>query len=314
MAVGSGIIAVLILCMATQASVEGGKADRVKTEDLFIRDPFVVTVESEKIYYMYGTTRAMPDSHGRPCFQCYRSNDLKEWEGPFDVFRPGADFWGTQTYWAPEVHRYRGKYYLLGTFSAPGMLRATQILVSDNPGGPFTPLTDRPITPSGWQCLDGTLFVEKDGRPWIVFCHEWEQTHDGSICALPLTADLKRTDGKPVVLFHASEAPWVAPISEGNYVTDGPFLYRTKDGTLLMLWSSFTKNGYALGVARSESGKVIGPWKQENKPLYDTDGGHGMLFRTFDGRLMLVLHSPNRGATRARFIPVTERNGTLALE
>ena len=36
-------------------------------------------------------------------------------------------------------------------------------------------------------------------------------------------------------------------------------------------------------------------------PLVDGDSGHGMLFRTFDGQLMLVLHHPfGRPTTRAR--------------
>jgi hypothetical protein len=54
-------------------------------------------------------------------------------------------------------------------------------------------------------------------------------------------------------LFRASEAPWVRPYQPGNFVTDGPFLHRTKAGKLLMIWSSFRKGGdYAIGVAESE--------------------------------------------------------------
>jgi len=49
--------------------------------------------------------------------------------------------------------------------------------------------------------------------------------------------------------------------------------------------------------AISDSGRLAGPWRQQDEPVYAKDGGHGMLFTTFDGRLMMVLHSPNnRGA------------------
>lgn len=309
------IILTLLLgatCVGRSAASE--EKHLIKTEEIGIRDPFIVPVAEEKAYYMYGSTHTMPDDGGGPCFETYVSKDLKEWEGPTKVFGASPGFWGTQTFWAPEVHRYKGKYYLFATFSAPNVHRACQILVSKNPRGPFVPLTDRPVTPFGWQCLDATLFVDADRKPWIVFCHEWEQVHDGEICAMRLTDDLKYSAGPSIMLFRASEAPWVNAISEANYVTDGCFLHRTEDGKLLMLWSSFGKGGYLEGIARSESEKITGPWKHDPTPIYSQDGGHGMVFRTFEGKLMLVLHSPNGGSPRPKLIPVREQDGGLVTE
>ena len=292
-----------------------------KTEDIWIRDPFIVPAPEEQRYYMYGTT-----GFG---FSTYVSADLREWEGPISVFKPDKDFWGTRDFWAAEVHKYKGKYYMFCTFGAERMLRASQILVAEHPRGPFEPLTDRPITPYGWQCLDGTLFTDDAKKPWIVFCREWEQTHDGEIWAMPLADDLKDSAGKPptdrgrlTLLFKASEAPWVVPVpwnpGEGdvkNYITDGPFIHRMKDGKLLMLWSSFGKNGYVQAVAHSESGKITGPWKQDLKLIYDRDGGHGMIFKTFAGKLMLTLHSPNGGGKeRARFFSVEEKEDSVVIK
>ena len=79
------------------------------------------------------------------------------------------------------------------------------------------------------------------------------------------------------------------------YVTDGPELFRTRTGTLLMLWSSYDRNGYVQGMARSKTGGIDGPWEQL-PPLVRGDSGHGMLFRRFDGALMMVLHRPFRNA------------------
>ena len=70
---------------------------------------------------------------------------------------------------------------MLASFIAEKRYRATQILVARDVYGPYTPLTDKPITPPDWQCLDGTLHVDETGNPWIIFCHEWVQTHPGSI-------------------------------------------------------------------------------------------------------------------------------------
>jgi hypothetical protein len=82
-----------------------------------------------------------------------------------------------------------------------------------------------------------------------------------------------------------------------------------------MLWSSFGEGGYNLGVARSTSGKVTGPWEHDAEPLYRGDGGHAMIFRTFDGRMMLALHAPNGGGKeRARFLPIAEKDGRLVVE
>jgi hypothetical protein len=81
-----------------------------------------------------------------------------------------------------------------------------------------------------------------------------------------------------------------------QYVTDGPELYRTRDGHLLMLWSSYSNDDkYIQTIARSKSGTLEGPWEQL-APLVYQDSGHGMLFHRFDGSLMLVLHRPFRNA------------------
>jgi len=220
------------------------------TNEIHIRDPFVLPVPEEGKYYMFGTTDIGPGRLTKK-FDAYVSTDLKSWQGPIPIFDPGESFWATHHFWAAEVHRYKGQYYLFGSFKAEGVRRATQILVAASPLGPFKPLTDRPITPPEWECLDGTLFIDDKGAPWIIFCHEWVQVGDGEICALRLTSDLRESVGKPVLLFRAGQAPWVRSFTkEGGYVTDGPFLHRASNGELLMLWSSFSKEGYCQAVAR----------------------------------------------------------------
>ena len=183
-----------------------------------------------------------------------------------------------------------GEYYLISSFRAEGTYRGCQCLVSDSPKGPFQPIRNEPVTPEGWHCLDGTLYVDRKGAPWLVFCHEWLQVGDGQICAIPLSMDLGEAAGDPVILFRASDGPWTG----SGGVTDGPFLHRLPGGKLLMLWSSFTPgDSYAISYAISESGEIQGPWKQKKEPLYAMDGGHGMLFRAFSGQLMMACHCPN---------------------
>lgn len=280
--------------------------------DIHIRDPFVVPLIGERRYCLYGTTGSECWGVGTG-FYAYTGVDLENWDGPIPVFRPPAGFWATKNFWAPEVHPFNGRWYLFATFKSDDRERGTQVLMSDSPMGPFRTISDGPATPPAWGCLDGTLFVDDAGAPWMVFCHEWVQTRDGEMCAVRLTSDLSAAQGEPTLLFRASEAPWVRPIRseqygvEKGYVTDGPFLYRAGDGALLMLWSSVGATGYAIGVARSASGAITGPWTQSRDPLFGRNGGHGMLFRDFTGRLMLTIHVPN-GAPKERpiFIEVED--------
>jgi hypothetical protein len=134
----------------------------------------------------------------------------------------------------------------------------------------------------------------------MVYAHEWLQRRDGTMEAIPMKPDLSAADGPPIHLFKASDAPWLnASLKPGtgalNYVTDGPQLFRTRTGRLLMLWSSYENNVYVETVARSKSGQLAGPWEQL-EPLVKGDSGHGMLFRTFEGQLMMVLHRPFQNA------------------
>jgi hypothetical protein len=121
-------------------------------------------------------------------------------------------------------------------------------------------------------------------------------------------------------LFTASEAPWSKPLwfpdgveppeelnlGKDPLFTDGPFLLRTPRGTLLMLWSSFGEEGYAMGVATSTSGLITGPWEQGAQPLWARNGGHGMVFDDNRGRAQLVFHWPNDTPNeRVKLAPVS---------
>ncbi|GHV55374.1 glycosyl hydrolase family 43 [Spirochaetia bacterium] len=291
--------------------------------DIQIRDPFVALENGT--YYLFGSTDKDIWKSRAIGFDFYISDSgLTHFEGPFPAFRPAADFWSETNFWAPEVHQWKGAYYMFATFKPKEGRRGTAVLKSESGiRGPYQPWSltaagaPGPVTPAEWECLDGTLFIEQ-GKPYLVFCHEWQQVGDGQICAMPLTDDLRQADkaASPKILFRAGEAPWAYPLkgrAPGSYVTDGPFMHRTQNGTLLMLWSSFGEDGrYCIGAARSQDGTLNGPWVQEPEPLYSADGGHGMLFHSAEGKLFLAVHTPNKTPNeRAVFIEMEEKDGTL---
>ncbi len=289
--------------------------------DIQVRDPFIVADEATRQYRLFGTSGFGEAAHGG--FVMRTSRDLKTWSEPQPALAPAAGPVGATYFWAPEVQEYRGRWYLFGSFMHGTELnkperRYTRIYVADTPAGPFTPLANGPITPPGWLSIDGTLHVDAHGTPWLVFVREWVQVKDGEMHAVELTPDLRRAAGASRRLFRASEAAWSLPQTlekfSGYRVTDGPWLHRLPSGVLLMLWSTFGKGGYLTGVARSANGEVTGPWVQAPAPLIAKDAGHPMLFHTFDGELMLALHTPNQvGAERAKFIPVRETKDGLEL-
>lgn len=271
----------------------------MKLQEINIRDPFILL--SGDMYYMYGT-RSKTAWGPADGFDAYTSTDLQQWEGPFEIFHNDGSFWATECYWAPECIFYRDRFYLITTFAGPGHRKGIQILQSVSPLGPFVPVTAEPVTPAGWNCIDGSVFIDDSGTPWLLFSHSFPDEPRGAVCAMPLSDDLIRSAGSPVTLFYADEAPWAKPIPfakeefnmDGDvFFSDGPYVYRKKNGSLHMIWSSWSRNGYAVGLAAAENGRVTGPWRQRKEPVYGENGGHGMVLQTKEGTRKLVLHYPN---------------------
>jgi len=286
----------------------------VSVRDIRISDPCVLPVPELERYFICARQfdpNRFPEVERGPYFYAMESPDLIHWSRPYRIFEKPDDFWADLDYWAPEMHAYKGKYYIFSSFRAAGKYRRCQALVSDSPRGPFRPVRNEPVTPEGWHCLDGTLYIDKKEHPWMVFCHEWLQVCDGQVCAIPLSEDLGKAIGDPIILFRATDAPWRKDAP--GIVTDGPWLYRTKIGTLLMQWSSFSSDGgYTVGCARSLSGEIQGPWIQDPDPVYAMDGAHSMLFHTFDGQLIMSLHCPNNPAEKRMLLfEMEERNDRL---
>ena len=275
-----------------------------------VRDPWVL--EHEGTYYLYGTGLAW-NGYG-----CVYSTDLQNWSDPVKVYAPEGACDGENDWWAPECHYYQGNFYLFATYrSAASGKRGVAIFRSADPLGPFEIITDGHITPKDRDAIDGTLYVDEDGQPWMVYVGEWTSNEDGvgDMMAAKLSGDLTEFVSDPILLFRATDPRWA-----NGGVTDGPFLYKTKTGRLLMLWSNTDNKGYCVGIASSSNGKVDGKWRQQPWELYkatdeNADGGHGMLFTAPDGTLLLSVHSPNVATednpTTAVFVPVSDIGTTL---
>ena len=287
----------------------------VKTGIRSLRDPFVLV--EDRVYYVYGTgvDRGWVDS----TYDCYKCDDISlgKWEKV--ELKYEIPDWAEKNFWAPEVHKYKGKFYLFATyFSSVTGHRGCSIWRSDSPEGPFAEITNGTVTPPEWDAIDGTLYVDECGDPWLIFVHEWTCTDDrkGRMSVARLSEDLTHLISEPKDIFRSDDPSWT-----DAGVTDGPFMYRTQDGQLLMLWSNFMNKDYVVGMARSKNGRPDGEWVQDDRLLFTKDvtggrdGGHGMVFHAIDGRMYLAVHSPNLATESEKeeviFVPLREQNGTL---
>ena len=274
-----------------------GIRSHVPLDSIRLSDPCILADKKTGMYYMTGTGG-----------QLWNSKDLALWNGPYKVAETDSLSWmGTKPeIWAAELHQYKDKYYYFATFTNNAVKidtvkgnviprRASHVLVSDSPGGPYRPMKDSVYLPASMATLDGTFWVDKDGKPYMVYCHEWLQNWNGTVEKIELKPDLSGSVGKGKILFRSSESPWsrermgdkVLP----NRVTDGPWLFRTATGRLGMIWTSWVFQDYTQGVAYSESGTLDGPWIQEEEPITPPNFGHGMLFQTLDGKWLMAVHS-----------------------
>lgn len=281
----------------------------MQNKDIHIRDPFVVVKDGT--YYMYGT-RGKNFGQQTGGVDVYKGTDLENWEGPIQVFDSEKFGLNKQANWAPEVHEYKGRYYMFATFLKENDLRGTYILVSDSLEGEFKPLTGKAITPYEWECLDGTFYVE-DGVPYCIFCHEHTQIYDGTVEFIRLSDDLTEAVTEPKTLFKGSSFTKKQATPNDHNVTDGPFLFKKKNGKLIMIWST-CRNGYLQCVAQSDNGRVDGNWTHL-PTMFDKDGGHGMIFTGLDGELYLTLHCPNNQPNeRPAFFKIEETEESLKIK
>ena len=265
----------------------------MKREDLHIRDPFVFCRDGK--YYLLGTT-------GDDCWNkgsnllLYESTDLENFSQKC-VMVKGDYLNGYTNIWAPELHEYEGRYYLIFSVYRDDKGRGSIIFVSDDINGEFKPLTGEYITPEKWGCLDATLFVYK-GEPYLCFSNEWTTPitgdGDGSLFIAKLSRDLKTIADKPRKIISGKYSGFALEINERNevfgYVAEGPYLYE-ENGNVVLLWSTFTKTGYSVIKSVSKNG-IYGEYEFEKK-IFEKDGGHCMRFKAFNGKTLITLHQPN---------------------
>ncbi len=260
----------------------------IKREDIRIRDPYVY-VENEQ-YYLLGTT---PGSD----LTLYMSRDLIDYKRIGCMVDDGV-LAGYTDIWAPELHSYNGKYYLIVSVYREDLGRGSMILVSNAIDQKFFPLTGKYITPAGWGCLDASLFIWK-GKPYLFFSNEWlpapiRGDGDGSLFVAELAWDLTTIVGDPHFIISGKYCGFSKQVHSADgkyhgYVAEGPYAIE-ENGRIALYWSTFTEEGYC--IVRSVAEDIFDNYVFD-RFVYLKDGGHCMVFTDLTNTKRLVFHQPN---------------------
>ncbi len=132
-------------------------------------DPYVL-YDGDGKYYMYGTGGDVESGFG-----AYSSSNLQDWKLEGQVYyHNNENGWGIDSYWAPEVYKRDGKYYMF--YSAQWKHNPNNekenfkigVAVSDKPTGPFIDLHNRPIFNPDYPIIDANVWFE-NGKTYLYY-------------------------------------------------------------------------------------------------------------------------------------------------
>ncbi|MEA4919185.1 glycoside hydrolase family 43 protein [Proteiniphilum sp.] len=309
-------------------------------------DPFILSASDGK-YYMYGTG-GMEKGFG-----AYSSDNLVDWHFEGQVYsgnQPGS--WTVKNYWAPEVYEIDGRYYMF--FSADWKENPTNelenfrigVAVADQPTGPFTEVSDKPLFDPGYPIIDANI-LQHDGRTYLYYsrcCYknpvesevaEWarvqnlfQEIEESWVYGVEISNDFTTVIGEPVLLLQPPstmadpQTEWESRSVTSGEVnrrwTEGSFAFEY-NGKIYMMYSAnfFGGENYAVGYAVADN--PLGPFaKADNNPVLEknvasggevTGTGHNMVFRTKEeGKMYTVYHGRTQKTGNERVVFIDEMN------
>lgn len=264
--------------------------------DVSIADPFVI--REGDTYYMYGTT-----TNDRPGFSVFTSPDLVRWTRAAKAYVPTGTSWGNHSFWAPEVIKKDGMYYLHYTaFNRAENRRNICVARSESPLGPFTDYAG-PLFP-GSSIIDSHIYHDPKSNKTYIYASP-ENTAPSRILGAEISPGLDKLLTTPTACL-VSEYGW-----EDLWI-EGPII-QEHNGTLYMIYSggAYWEADYALGYATATS--PLGPWtKAASNPLMQRRGtaegpGHNGLARSPDGKELFAVYHRHAAPWTVRRVAALDR-------
>ena len=219
----------------------------------------------------------------QPGLVVYHSRDLVHWEPISYALRTYLG-----SIWAPDIKKYKGKYYIY--FTVHGDRRTNCVVWADSPKGPWSDPIDLNIGD-----IDPCFVEGEDGKCYLVMSggNRWTLADDG----------LSVVPNSKVHFYDGWQYPkeW---LTEG-FCLEGPKLYRIGKYFYYISAEGGTAGpptSHMVVVARSKS--IHGPWENmPTNPLIHTysrderwwSKGHGSLIDTPDGKWYCVYHAYENG-------------------
>lgn len=276
----------ILLLLALGLSVWMQAQNKPETDPtLYLADPAIFC--DKGTYYLYGT-----GGDSDTGFLVYTSEDLKKWKGPSGVSDGYAlkkgDTYGSTGFWAPQIFRYKNKYYM--AYTADEFIA---IASADSPLGPFR--QDQLYRlPAEVKQIDPYVFFDDDGK---IYLYHVRLTKGNRLFVAELNEDLTAIKDGTLTECISAQKEWENTQHSDWPVAEGPTVIK-QDGIYYFFYScnDFRNIDYAVGYATSDS--PYGPWeKQQGDPIISRQllkhngTGHGDLFIDTDNHLRYVFHT-----------------------
>ena len=260
-------------------------------------DPFILTADG---WFYFTATRG-----NRLAIR--RTRDLAQLADAEEVvvWRPPATGGNAISIWAPELHRFDGKWFLYYTAAASGhdddAHRGVWVLENDGADPLAGTWIDRGRVATTLPGIDGTVF-EARGRRWFAY-----SAYDGPDSVLML-APLANpwTLAAPPVTIARPDLPWER--QGGRQILEGPEFLQGPHGDLFLAYSASAcwSDDYALGLLRLRPGAdptVAANWTKAPNPVLAKAPandvyapGHNAFFTARGGRETWIVYHANQGA------------------
>lgn len=283
--------------------------ENIAPTPIYFGDPFILL--DDGMYYMYGTYDSQTG------IEVYQSEDLNHWQGPVGATKGFAlhesDVYGEKNYWAPEVYKIKGKYYMF--FSVEEHIA---VAISDSPKGPF--VQEEHSVLRDHKSIDHHLFIDDNGTKYLYFAN----FKDGlEIWGAELADDFSSIKEETLTKILAQSQDWERSQKEPvGSVNEGPFVVK-KEGKYYMTYSAnhYASPDYGIGLAYAD--QPLGNWtKSSDNPVIQNPDtlvgtGHSSFFNDKNGSLNIVYHAhfdtssvhPRKVfINRAAFIPADDND------
>ena len=243
-------------------------------------DPFIYRADER---YWLITTGPAPDGRFLPIW-C--SDDLACWTFVRGAVARGEEgAWNRFNFWAPEVLRQDGTYWLYYTAKPTEDDRnhgnRIGLAVSDQPAGPFE---DRGVLVNH-AALDASPFRDTDGTLWLLYVTEYGN-------ARGLAPGRIWIDRMPDPARVADEATLLV---DRHFWQEGPVMLRQRDGHYRLTYSigAWTNDTYR--VVQAVADRITGPFIESGPLIMQSTAqvkgpGHHNVFTGPDDEAWLVYH------------------------